>query len=342
MPLKVARLCGDQLLNCGLLMQCAELIHRGRIAVLAAYAWAGRIQRQISRMPLAVPAAGSPSLKKPGAVIFDMDGVLFDTERLYQEAALIVGKDVGCAIPAGLLERVIGLSWPGTRALFAETFGPSFLLDEFIAGRLRQFEELAAARLSLKPRARELISTLEEFAIPRAIATGSARGNVEQHLAAHSLANRFHAIVAHGDYAAGKPAPDPFLIIRAAERLAVDPRLCIAIEDSYNGVRSAAAAGVITIMVPDLVAPSEEIQALCVHVMRDVSEVEELIRPAGSAGPCSNAHNTMKATAACGSKPAMSNCNKFLGRCVAPSSPLAHTRWSWIKVRPHESARPSA
>jgi HAD superfamily hydrolase (TIGR01509 family) len=229
-------------------------------------------------MPLVTPHTGPPSLKKPDAVIFDMDGVLFDTERLYQEAALIVGKDMGCAIPASLLERVVGLSWPGTRALFVDAFGPSFPLDEFIAAWLHRFEELAAARHSLKPGASELIRTLDEFAIPRAIATGSARVNVEQHLAAHSLANRFHAIVAHGDYAAGKPAPDPFL--RAAERLAVDPRLCVAIEDSHNGVRSAAAAGMMTIMVPDLVAPSEEIQALCVHVARDLHEVEELIRAA--------------------------------------------------------------
>src|SRR5262249_54957085 len=91
-------------------------------------------------MPLAVPVAGSPSLKKPEAVIFDMDGVLFDTERLYQEAALIVGNDVGCAIPASLLERVVGLSWPGRGGLFPETFGRSFLVDEFFLVGRRQFE----------------------------------------------------------------------------------------------------------------------------------------------------------------------------------------------------------
>jgi HAD superfamily hydrolase (TIGR01509 family) len=215
--------------------------------------------------------------RKVQAVVFDMDGVLFDTERLYQEAALIAGKDMRCAISASLLERAAGLSWPGTRALFVDAFGPSFPLDEFFAAWLHRFEQLAAAP-PLKPGASELIRTLEQFAIPRAIATSSMRANVEQHLAAHSLASRFHAIVAHGDYATGKPAPDPFL--RAAERLAVDPRLCVAIEDSHNGVRSAAAAGMMTIMVPDLVAPSEEIQALCVYVARDLHEVEELIRAA--------------------------------------------------------------
>jgi beta-phosphoglucomutase-like phosphatase (HAD superfamily) len=158
-------------------------------------------------MPLATPHTGPPSLKEPDAVIFDMDGVLFDTERLYQEAALIVGKDIGRAIPASLLERVVGLSWPGTRSLFVDAFGPSFPLDEFIAAWQHRFEELAAVRLSLKPGASELIRTLDQFAIRRAIATGSMRANVEQHLAMHSLANCFHAIVAHGDYATGKPAP---------------------------------------------------------------------------------------------------------------------------------------
>ena len=74
--------------------------------------------------------------------------------------------------------------------MFVEAFGPSFPVDEFIAAWLHQFEELAAERHLLKPGASELIRTLDEFAIPRANATGSARVNVEQHLAAHSSASR--------------------------------------------------------------------------------------------------------------------------------------------------------
>jgi beta-phosphoglucomutase-like phosphatase (HAD superfamily) len=91
----------------------------------------------------------------------------------------------------------------------------------------------------------------------------------------HNLVGRFHQIVAHGDYAASKPAPDPFL--KAAERLAVDPRLCLALEDSHNGVRSASAAGMMTIMVPDLQEPTEEILKLCVGAASNLHEVRRLI-----------------------------------------------------------------
>jgi beta-phosphoglucomutase-like phosphatase (HAD superfamily) len=72
---------------------------------------------------------------------------------------------------------------------------------------------------------------------------------------------RFEEIVGHVDYDRGKPAPDPFL--KAAEWLGVEPRLCLALEDSHNGVRSATSAGMMTIMVPDLLEPPDEIRGLC-------------------------------------------------------------------------------
>jgi beta-phosphoglucomutase-like phosphatase (HAD superfamily) len=81
--------------------------------------------------------------------------------------------------------------------------------------------------------------------------------------------------VAHGDYANGKPAPDPFL--KAAERLGVAPALCLALEDSHNGVRAASAAGMMTVMVPDLIAPTDEIQRLCTRVVADLHEVRRLV-----------------------------------------------------------------
>ena len=81
---------------------------------------------------------------------------------------------------------------------------------------------------------------------------------------------RFDAIIGHGDYERGKPAPE------AAERLRVEPHLCLALEDSHNGVRSASSAGMMTIMVPDLLEPTDEIRGLSTFVVRDLREVRAL------------------------------------------------------------------
>jgi beta-phosphoglucomutase-like phosphatase (HAD superfamily) len=124
----------------------------------------------------------------------------------------------------------------------------------------------------------ELLDTLDRFQLRRAIATSSSRQTVERHLTAHDLTGRFDVIVARGDYAAGRPAPDPFLL--AAERLHIEPHLCLALEDSHNGIRSSSAAGMITIMVPDLLEPTEEISALCHVVAGDPHEVCHLIEAA--------------------------------------------------------------
>jgi HAD superfamily hydrolase (TIGR01509 family) len=211
----------------------------------------------------------------PAAVVFDMDGLLFDTEALYQEASVVAATEGGHDVTSGILNRTIGLPWPQTRSLLIDHFGDTFPADEFISAWVRHFDLMASTRLSLKPGATELLDALDDLRLPRAIATSSSHQTVQHHLTAHNLAGRFHEIVGHGDYASGKPAPDPFL--KAAERLGVEPRLCLALEDSHNGVRSASSAGMITIMVPDLLEPTDEIRGLCTFVARDLHEVRSLI-----------------------------------------------------------------
>jgi beta-phosphoglucomutase-like phosphatase (HAD superfamily) len=98
---------------------------------------------------------------------------------------------------------------------------------------------------------------------------------VKRTLGPSGLLERFQTIVAGGDYARGKPAPDPFLT--AAERLGVDAAACLALEDSHNGVRAAHAAGMMTIMVPDLLEATEEMQSLCVTVSDTLHEVRALL-----------------------------------------------------------------
>jgi HAD superfamily hydrolase (TIGR01509 family) len=216
----------------------------------------------------------------PAAIVFDMDGLLFDTEALYQEASVVAAAEGGYDVTSGIFSHTIGLPWPQTRTLLIDHFGNTFPADEFISAWVRHFGQIASTRLSLKPGAIELLDTLDDLRLPRAIATSSAHHIVAHHLTAYDLVGRFHEIVGHGDYVSGKPATDPFL--KAAERLGIEPRLCLALEDSHNGVRSASSAGMITVMVPDLLAPTDEIRGLCAFVACDLHEVRGLILAVGS------------------------------------------------------------
>jgi HAD superfamily hydrolase (TIGR01509 family) len=204
-----------------------------------------------------------------------MDGLLFDTERLYQEAILLAATEGGHEIGDDIFTRMIGVPWARSRALLLAHFGETFPADSFQEAWVRHFWVIAETSLQLKPGAVELLDTLDELQLPRAIATSSSHRTVERHLTARNLTGRFDAVVGHGDYENGKPAPDPFLI--AAKRLRVEPHSCLALEDSPNGVRSASAAGMMTVMVPDLVAPTEELRSLCTFVARDLHEVHRLI-----------------------------------------------------------------
>lgn len=211
----------------------------------------------------------------PAAVVFDMDGLLFDTETLYREAALAAAAARGHEFPDMLFLSLVGRPWTANRAALVAHYGPDFAPDDFKAEWIRHFDTIVGGRLTLKPGVVPLLDLLDELRLPRAIATSSHHSDVRRNLAAHGLEGRFDAVVAHGDYAEGKPAPDPFL--RAAERLGITPGLCLALEDSHNGVRSAAAAGMAVVMVPDLLAPIDEIRGLCAFVAPDLHAVRAAI-----------------------------------------------------------------
>ena len=212
---------------------------------------------------------------RPSAVVFDMDGLLFDTEALWQEGLLAAAAEAGREIPDAVYNGSIGVRRSQCGDLFRSHFGEDFGFEDFHASWRRHFWRVAESRPCLKPGAGELLDALDQLGLPRAIATSSSRATVERHLTAHGLTDRFDQLVCRGDYENGKPAPDPFL--KAAERLGVEPRLCLALEDSHIGVRSASAAGMMTVMAPDLLEPTEELRALCVLVVNDLHQVRDLV-----------------------------------------------------------------
>jgi beta-phosphoglucomutase-like phosphatase (HAD superfamily) len=213
--------------------------------------------------------------RKPRAVVFDMDGLLCDTEAVYRDVMTAVAGELGHEMPLSLFLSLVGLPGPVSDGRVQSHYGADFPILEF-RNRVRDQVDVAClSGIALKAGVVELLDTLDALGLPRAIATSSSHRAVETHLGASGIIPRFDAVVANGDYAHGKPAPDPYLV--AAERLGVAPEFCLALEDSHNGVRSASSAGMMTIMVPDLLDATDEMQGLCVRIARDLHEVRRLL-----------------------------------------------------------------
>ncbi len=204
-----------------------------------------------------------------------MDGLIFDTEALYQQAYIEAARLGGFEVSPEAIKLAIGMPWVRGRGLMLDALGEQFPIDDYYVQMTDRFLELSVTELRMKPGVVELLDVLDRLQLPRCIATSSAHSTVRDHLSAHKLTDRFDAVIGHGDYENSKPAPDPFLL--AAKRLGVETRFCLALEDSYNGVRSASAAGMMTIMVPDLMPPTDEIAGLCHSVVESLHEVGMLV-----------------------------------------------------------------
>ncbi|HEX3699302.1 MAG TPA: HAD family phosphatase [Phenylobacterium sp.] len=216
------------------------------------------------------------ALPRPAkAVVFDMDGLLIDSECVYRDALIATASEMGAELPVEVVKRMIGHTWPGSAAVLNAHFGPAFDTDRLRTRSVERFYEVARAGVTLKAGVVEILDFLDRAALPRGVVTSSRRGDVEHHLGAHGLQARFDFVLAQGDYPQPKPDPAPY--VTAAERLGLPPADVLALEDSHNGVRAAAGAGMMTIMVPDLLDPTEEMRSLCVRVARDLHEVRGLL-----------------------------------------------------------------
>jgi HAD superfamily hydrolase (TIGR01509 family) len=211
------------------------------------------------------------------SVIFDMDGLLIDSESLAMDALESAGAEMGFDTPLSFCQTMIGVPIDQCRRLASERFGADFPLDVYFQTADKHLAAfVAAGRLQLKPGVGELLSLLEEQGISKAVATSSSQPKADHHLEHAGIRHRFDAIITRDDVARGKPNPDPYL--RAAEVLTTPLDRCLALEDSYNGVRAAYAAGIRVIMVPDLLAPTDEMHEKTFMVVKNLHAVVDLLR----------------------------------------------------------------
>src|SRR5262245_30223043 len=210
------------------------------------------------------------------AVIFDMDGLLLDTERIYVAAILGASRAVGFDMSEQFCHTMIGVPGRECDAMIQEHFGLTLPMTDYLTRCSALIASGVDAGIALKPGATELIDYLSQHRVPTAIATSSGRQSATRHLQKSGLVQRFDLVVTRDDVTHGKPRPD--LYIKAAGDLGIEPRHCLTLEDSHNGIRSAQAAGTMPIMVPDIVPPSDEIRDMCIAVVGSLHEVRQLLR----------------------------------------------------------------
>ena len=206
------------------------------------------------------------------AVVFDMDGVIFDSERAVLECWLELADKY--AIP-NIMEPYLactGTTMARTREIMMETYGPDFPYDEYAAEASAMFHErYDGGRLPMKRGVREILEYLKSHGKRIALASSTRRETVVNQLRDAKILEYFDEVVTGDMVEKSKPEPDIFLL--ACEKVGVAPTRAFAIEDSYNGIRAAHSGKLRPIMVPDLRPADAEMKELAEAVLEDLEAV---------------------------------------------------------------------
>ena len=208
-------------------------------------------------------------------VVFDMDGVLFDSERLIQRYWLAVGARHHLPDIGETFLQCVGTTRAHSRAVFERRY-PDFSYTQFQDEcRALFFGAIEDTGMPLKPGAEDIPSHLRAQNAAIGLASSTRMELVKCELESVGLLQYFDVLITGDQLERSKPAPDIYLM--ACEALGADPKQAWAIEDSYNGIRSAAAAGMRALMVPDLLPETEEMERLAEAIVPDLAAAERYI-----------------------------------------------------------------
>jgi HAD superfamily hydrolase (TIGR01509 family) len=219
------------------------------------------------------------SLKNPKrfrGVIFDMDGVLVDSEPVIRACAQEAAFEMGFSISNDTYISWMGLPSARLRNAISSSMGPKFPIEDFyVSYKKRWKKKLEEKAISANPGIKRLLKILQSSSIPISVATSTAHEQAIETLRTTGLLNYFDTIVGGDNVEHGKPAPDIFKL--AAETINVPTNQCIGLEDSEIGVKSAVSAGLHVIMIPDLVPPNSDTRKLPKHIVNSTIEASRLV-----------------------------------------------------------------
>jgi beta-phosphoglucomutase len=215
------------------------------------------------------------NMDKVETVIFDMDGVLFDTERVYLNVWTRVCKNYGYKMTKDIYCKVIATGRENVKKVFKKEFGNDIPIEKMYKEKDNALAKEIERKIPLKEGAYEFLTYLRENKYKVALATSASKERMEKQLEQCNIKYLFDEVVCRDDVKETKPNPEIF--IKAANKLKVNPENCIVIEDSSAGVKAAYKGNMIPIHVVDLKEADEEIEKYCYKSFNSLIEVKETI-----------------------------------------------------------------